>query len=150
MEIIWNLGNKNVILLKRITERSYFSQSVFEVFIGIKTINFKNKIKINDTYKMTFDPVKFHGKNKRQVAIINKYSKNTLTGWQNTVQWHFSQWNLTKRIQNRTSNAWIFAEHDLPRHRKNDHKIYERNYYGKAITCGTVEFFIWECQSYYK
>lgn len=28
--------------------------------------------------------------------------------------------------------------------------MYERNYYGKAITCGTVEFFIWECQSYYK
>lgn len=84
---------------------------------------------------MAFETFKFHGASKFQVVIIGKYSTQKalllddriqpILVWKylDRVQWNFSQWNLAKRIEDGTSNFRLFAENDLPRYRKNGHKL---------------------------
>ena len=88
---------------------------------------------------MSFDSVKFHGKNKfpgAKFSIVGKLSKQKAPFMNDRIQpilvwkyldktpWGFNKCNLTKRIQDDTSDVQIFAEHDSPRH--NENRVFQR------------------------
>ena len=121
------MGNKNVIS-SVFQKKSYFSC----IYRKNDFFQKETDIKINDIYKMAFQwnfmgQISFQLPNTLLLATVLQKSAVTddriqpilLWIYLNTTLWSFNQWNLTQRIQNRTSNFRIIVKCDSPRIRKN-------------------------------